>query len=139
MQRKFLRLMQNGGDAYDPGPREARPGWYFFYGTLSDPQFLAKIAELNETPTLVKGKVRRKCIKYWGPYRVLCWGEEIVCGVAWYAPSKEMVERLRAYETDAYAEHRLRMELENGEKVVGRAFMWNRDIEELSEDPEEWR
>jgi len=31
------------------------------------------------------------------------------------------------------------MELENGEKVVGPAFMWNRDMEELSEDPEEWR
>jgi len=60
MQEKFLRIVQNGGVAHDPGtggPREARPDWYFFYGTLSNPQFLAKIAELNETPTLIKAKL----------------------------------------------------------------------------------
>jgi hypothetical protein len=85
----------------------------------------------------MKAKVRRTCIKYWDPYRVLCRGEDTVCGVAWYAPSKEVVERLRAYETDAYADHYLRIELENGKKVVGRAFMWNGEIEELSEHPDE--
>jgi len=78
---------------------------------------------LNETPTLIKAKVRRKCIKYWGPYRVLCRGEDTVCGMTWYAPSEEVVERLRAYETDAYDEHHMRIELENGNKIVARAFM----------------
>ena len=53
-KKKRPRMMQNGDVVHDPGPREARPG---FYGTLSDPQFLAKIAELNETPTLIKSKV----------------------------------------------------------------------------------
>jgi len=43
-----------------------------------------------------------------------------------------VVERIRAYETDAYADHYLRIDLENGEKVFGRAFMWNRDMDELS-------
>jgi hypothetical protein len=34
----------------------------------------------------------------------------------------------------------MRIELENGNKIVARAFLWNRDMDELSEELEEyWR
>jgi hypothetical protein len=61
----------------------------------------------------------------------------VVEGVAWFAPSVEVVNRLRAYETDAYFDGFIEMEFKNGEKVMGRAFEWadDEDEEELADSP----
>jgi hypothetical protein len=44
--------------------------------------------------------------------------------VARLAPSVEVINRLRAYETDAYYDELVEMEFKNGDKVLGTAFEW---------------
>ena len=47
-----------------------------------------------------------------------------------------MINRLRAYETDAYRDSFIRIEFRNGEKVMGRVFRWAGDEDDLSDSPE---
>src|SRR5947209_15130467 len=103
MQRKF-RLAKGNDVTPTDDPYAPRPMWYFFYGTLKDPSRLAAIAELEESPDLIYAKVHHVELRYWAPYPVLVYGKTgaVVEGVAWFAPSVEVINRLRAYETDAY-------------------------------------
>jgi hypothetical protein len=138
MQRKFR--LARGMDITNPennyGPR---PMWYFFYGTLKDPSRLAAVAELDELPDLIYAKVYHMKLRYWGPFPVPVPGKagSVVEGVAWFAPSAEVVERLRAYETDAYYDGFIEIEFASGEKVMGRAFEWADDegYEDLADSP----
>jgi gamma-glutamylcyclotransferase (GGCT)/AIG2-like uncharacterized protein YtfP len=139
MQRKF-RLAEGKSITPASDPYTARPMWYFFYGTLKDPSRLASIAELEELPDLIYAKVHHVKLQYWGPYPVLVSGETgaIVEGVAWFAPSVEVINRLRAYETNAYYDGFVEMEFKNGEKVMGRAFKWAGDEEDLADSPKSY-
>ena len=76
-------------------------------------------------------------LRYWGIYPVLVPGKTgaVVEGVAWFAPSVEVINRLRAYETDVYFDGFVEMEFKNGEKVMGRAFEWAGDEEDLADSP----
>lgn len=47
---------------YEPNAPTA--GWYFFYETLMDPEWLLEISELEEMPEMVEGRVERSRIKY---------------------------------------------------------------------------
>lgn len=47
-----------------------------------------------------------------------------------------MINRLRAYETDAYCDSFIKIEFKNGGKVMGRVFKWAGDEEDLSDSPE---
>ena len=142
MQRKFraYNAAIKEGKSITP-PKDiyaARPIWYFFYGTLKDPSRLASIAGLKELPDLIYAKVHHAGLRYWGRYPALMFGKPggVVEGVAWFAPSVEAINRLRAYETDAYHDGFVRIELKNGEKVMGRVFEWDGDEEDLSDNPE---
>jgi gamma-glutamylcyclotransferase (GGCT)/AIG2-like uncharacterized protein YtfP len=139
MQRKF-RLAKGRVFIPESDPYAPRPMWYFFYGTLKDPSRLAAIAGLEELPDLIYAKVHHVELRYWGPYPVLVSGETgaVVEGVAWFAPSVEVINRLRAYETDAYYDGFVEMEFKNGEKVKGRAFEWAGDEEDLADSPESY-
>jgi len=138
MQRKFRcakgKTITNPESHYTP-----RPMWYFFYGTLKDPSRLASVAGLEELPDVIYAKVHHMKLRYWGPYPVLVPGKAgaVVEGVAWFAPSVEVVNRLRAYETDAYFDAFIEMEFKNGEKVMGRVFEWadDEDEEDLADSP----
>ena len=136
MQRK---VCLSEGKSFTPAdnPNAPRPMWYFFYGTLKDPSRLASIARLEELPDLIYAKVHHVKLRYWGPYPVLVSDETgaVVEGVAWFAPSVEVINRLRAYETDAYFDGFVEMEFKNGEKVRGRAFKWARDEKDLADSP----
>ena len=142
MQRKFrsakaaIRKGKNITPADDP--YAPRPMWYFFYGTLKDPSWLASIAGLEELPDVTYAKVHRAGLRYWGKYSVLVYGKTgaVVEGVAWFAFTVEVINRLRAYETDAYYDAFVRIEFKNGEKVMGRVFKWAGDEEDLSDSPE---
>jgi len=142
MQRKFrsAKAAISEGKSITPenDPYAPRPMWYFFYGTLKDPSKLASIAGLEELPDVIYAKVRHAELRYWGRYPVLVHGktDAVVEGVAWFAPSVEVINRLRAYETDAYYDAFVRIEFKNGEKVMGRAFKWDGDEEDLSDIPE---
>ena len=139
MQRKF-RLAKGRVFIPENDPYAPRPMWYFFYGTLKDPSRLASIAGLEELPDLIYAKVHHVELRYWGPYPVLVSGETgaVVEGVAWFAPSVEVINRLRAYETEAYYDGFVEMEFKNGEKVMGRAFEWAGDEEDLADSPESY-
>jgi hypothetical protein len=142
MQRKFraFNAAIREGKSITP-PRDtyaARPMWYFFYGTLKDPSRLASIAGLKELPDFMYAKVHNAGLRYWGQYPVLVFGEfgAVVEGVAWFAPSVEVINRLRAYETDAYYDGFVKIEFKNGEEVMGRVFKWAGDEEDLLDNPE---
>ena len=144
MQRKFRSYnaaIREGKSITPPkDPYVPRPMWYFFYGTLKDPSWLASIAGLEELPDVMYTKVHHVGLRYWGKYPVLVPGKagDVVEGVAWFAPSVEAINRLRAYETDAYFDSFIEIEFENGEKVMGRVLKWagDGDEEELSDSPE---
>jgi hypothetical protein len=74
------------------------------------------------------------------PYPVLVYGKTgaVVEGAAWFAPSVEVINRLRAYETNAYYDKFVEMEFKDGEKVMGRAFKWAGDEEDLAESPKSY-
>jgi hypothetical protein len=139
MQRKFREAkgkeIAPAKDFYFP-----RPMWYFFYGTLKDPSRLASIAGLEESPDFIHAKVHNVELRYWGPFPVLVYGKVggVVEGVAWFAPSVGVINKLRAYETKAYYDGYVLMEFENGEKVRGRAFQWAGDEEDLADSPESY-
>jgi len=142
MQRKFRQFNAaiREGKSITPtnDPYAPRPMWYFFYGTLKDPSRLASIAGLEELPDVMYAKVHHAGLLYWGKYPVLVHGKTgaVVEGVAWFAPSVEAINRLRAYETDAYYDALVEIEFKNGEKVMGRVFEWDGDEEDLSDSPE---
>jgi hypothetical protein len=98
---------------------------------------LASIVGLEEMPDVIYAKVHNVELQYWGKFAVLVYGKPggVVEGVAWFAPSVEMINRLRAYETNAYFDGFVEMEFENGEKVKGRAFKWAGDEEDLTDSP----
>jgi hypothetical protein len=106
---------------------KAQPAWYFFYGTLLDTKFLQSVARLDETPVMIKGKVSNVKLKYWSYYKALCEGEGSVEGVAWFVSSAEVVKRLRWFETDAYDDSWVLIELKDG-RIVKRmdihVYVW---------------
>jgi hypothetical protein len=136
MQRKF-RLAKGKSIRPADNPYAPRPMWYFFYGTLKDPSRLASIAELEEIPDVIYARVHNVELRYWGKFAVLVSGETgtVVEGVAWFAPNVEVINRLRAYETNAYCDGFVEVEFKNGEKVRGRAFKWAGDEEDLADSP----
>lgn len=80
------------------------PLWYFFYGTLADPNVLTRLLSLEDPPHLEDAKVFGGVIKHAGAYRALMNGPETaeVHGFAYRVESEEHEEALRSYETSAY-------------------------------------
>ena len=60
-------------------------------------------------------------LRYWGQYPVLVPGKTgaAVEGVAWFAPSVEVINRLRAYETDAYWDEFVEIEFKMARRLWG--------------------
>lgn len=52
-------------------PMSNFPVLYYFYGTLSDPKFLAKKFKLAEHPEMPKASIRGWRLKMWGEYKAL--------------------------------------------------------------------
>ncbi|KAE8370940.1 hypothetical protein BDV27DRAFT_151793 [Aspergillus caelatus] len=76
------------------------PVWYFFYGTLADPEILARQISLPRLPVLRRAMVKGGIIKMWGgKYKALIDGpsSSIVHGWA-YEVGCEEEEQLRYYD-----------------------------------------
>jgi gamma-glutamylcyclotransferase (GGCT)/AIG2-like uncharacterized protein YtfP len=136
-RRRWQQAREAGGGYMSTATREppAKPNWFFFYGTLMNPEQLARVAGLDEKPELLEAAVKNRKLMYWGQFPALCHGEETIYGVMWYAPTAEIVERLRAYETDAYRETFLRMYPKNGEPIIEAMSLDTADTDEESEQP----
>lgn len=93
------------------------PVWYFFYGTLADPESLStKLGIAEDEIELHPAQVYGGALGRWaGRYLALVDGEaqQSVAGYGYLVRSEEDEAKLRAYETNAYEVVRCRMEMED--------------------------
>lgn len=102
------------------------PVWYFFYGTLADPDPLTRLLSLPEAESfsLVPASISRGLIKTWqGKYKALVDGasSDHVHGSAYEVTSKEREEALLIYETENYEVTRCGIDM-LGQTVHGLTF-----------------
>lgn len=85
MTRKFIQAEQSNYVSQPSLVHAFCKEFHFFYGTLMDPQTLAKVLKLNNLPYLVLAKVSGYHCKLWGEYPALVGGEpdEPVYGMAY--------------------------------------------------------
>ncbi|KAI0115568.1 hypothetical protein GGR51DRAFT_503429 [Nemania sp. FL0031] len=113
-------------------PRSIKPIWYFFYGTLTKPEILKHILDLQEEPLLRPAKIIGYTLSSWGQYRALVDGEpgEEVSGFAYEVQTTEHEFKLARYETNAYKLHPCHIEFtDKGEpaEISGITFMYAGD------------
>lgn len=92
------------------------PVWYFFYGTLADPEVLNRL--LGVKPEYKAASVRGGTLHTWGgKYKALvdCPGR-LVHGHAFLVQDQDQEEALRCYETDKYEV--VRCEISMGDEDV---------------------
>jgi len=89
--------------ATEPQPTQSQyPVWYFFYGTLGDPDVLKRLLGVDPIyrPASVTGG---RLIEWGGTYKALIDSPGLaVEGAAFMVESEEMEDALRCYETDKY-------------------------------------
>jgi len=89
------------------------PVWYFFYGTLQDPNILTQHLALDGHPGLIPARVQGAQIKTWaGKYKALVDAPDLsteVYGSAFLVQDREQEDALRFYETDKYVVVRCRI------------------------------
>ncbi|KAL8713431.1 MAG: hypothetical protein Q9225_006785 [Loekoesia sp. 1 TL-2023] len=112
------------------------PVWYFFYGTLMDPQTLQKCLGIPNFPVLTPASIKGGILRTWGgKYKALVDGpaDAQVDGYAYRVESFDQEEYLRFRETEAYEVVRCRIALDSGkgaqEKVQGLTFRFMRHDE----------
>ncbi|THZ81706.1 hypothetical protein D6C84_06395 [Aureobasidium pullulans] len=97
------------------------PIYYFFYGTLAEPEILQQVLELGEqVPVLQKAYVKGAKVKMVGRYKALVDSEveARVDGWAFLVESEEQELKLRVYETRMYEVVRCDVWLVGGGGVV---------------------
>ncbi|EKG11170.1 AIG2-like protein [Macrophomina phaseolina MS6] len=95
------------------------PVWYFFYGTLADPDKLIGLLGLSDEnrPVLQRASVQHGHIRTWaGKYNALVDGTETVHGWAYCVRTKEHEDALRAYETEKYEVVRCRITMDKSKE-----------------------
>jgi gamma-glutamylcyclotransferase (GGCT)/AIG2-like uncharacterized protein YtfP len=122
------------------------PCFFFFYGSLMDPEVLQTILKLPEAPVALEGSVTGFAVKMWGIYPTLipCAGGKVL-GRAWRVNERSQFLRLQAYETSAYTWCTCDIQLVSGEAVSGcRTFCWagdprSKELEEGTFDLERYQ
>ena len=110
---------RNVEDTFLP-KQDQYPVWYFFYGTLGDPEILCRLLALS-APSLRAATICGGVIKTWcGKYRALTDGarDSKVSGWAYQVSSWEHEDALRSYETAAYEVVRCRILMQDEGSVV---------------------
>lgn len=119
-------------------PPAFKPTYYFFYGTLTKPEILLHILDLEEPPRLVPASINGYSLSLWGQYKTLLDGPpgNVVEGYAYEVQSAEDEDKLQYYETNAYEPAPCKITLKGKEgptKVRGRTFMYAGDAQALKE------
>ncbi len=125
-------------DPIHPGPsQDEYPVWYFFYGTLAEPEVLSQVLHLTPSnpPELHVAQIRGGCLTMWGgKYKALVHSPDgkdgpPVQGWAFLVKSQEEEDALRHYETERYTVTRCEIEFLNSSKLawsrLGLTFMFN--------------
>lgn len=117
-----------------------KTGWYFFYGTVMDPSVLAAVLQVKEPPRLRPARIIGYETRLWGPYPALVCGEpgHEFQGMACEILLQEHLDRLIAYETEKYFIppvwiYLLDVGVGRQERVQGRVFKWDAELDELKE------
>lgn len=139
MLGKVTTLPQNrmNDSSHPPKPQQDEyPVWYFFYGTLQDPEKLRSIfgGSPDESYALRQAKLSGGKLTEWGnKYKALIdapatlcesSGEGIVDGKAFLVRTKDHEDALRLYETKAYEVVRCTIVFEDGGDVAGCTFRY---------------
>lgn len=110
-----------------------RKEWYFFYGSLMDPRQLQRVLGLKEKPKdLQPAEIIGYHTRMWGPYPVLLDGPpgNVVKGIRYKVEGGENKDKLAAYETANYREHKCLIRFRE-ESTIGTTFKWAGDVSEL--------
>ncbi|KAK5424087.1 hypothetical protein LTR83_007002 [Exophiala xenobiotica] len=133
--RMDLALPQHRSDdtTFEPAPLpDQYPVWYFFYGTLADPDVLSQHLNLETAPSYIPAHVVGGQIRTWvGKYRALvdAPGTEVY-GSAFLVESRDQEDALRIYETDKYEVVRCHITMQTG-VVCGLTFRFDGAESEL--------
>lgn len=119
--------------------------WYFFYGSLMDRTQLQRVLGLRYRPrNLVPAEIVGYHVQMWGQYPALIDGPpgNVVKGMAYEVEGREDKDKLAAYETNNYKEHKCSIRLEGGAQLSGTTFEWAGDMDELKDgsfDLKDWQ
>lgn len=140
---------RNRAQAAEDEMAEDREGnaLYFFYGSLMDPSVLRRVLNLAERPRLRPASIVGYHVKIWGPYPALTLTDEatrtVVRGLAFEIKGSKKKDRLAAYETSNYREHKCLVCVDGSEeKVFGTTFVWAGDDDLLKDgsfDLRDWQ
>ncbi|KAI1376762.1 hypothetical protein F4677DRAFT_445085 [Hypoxylon crocopeplum] len=111
------------------------PFYFFFYGSLQDPEVLVSVCELSDpNPTLKHGTIKDWRAMMWGPYPALVPQEDSeVKGMYWKCEKPIHVDYLRRYESSAYRMEFCTITTDDGEVIEnGRVFV-AQDLDDLVE------
>jgi hypothetical protein len=114
------------------------PVYYFFYGTLTQPETLKRILDLEEEPVLRRAQIVGYSLAKWGDYLTLLDGPpgNVVSGHAYMVRSSDDEWKLAYYETLAYKPASCRITFTGDAQpalVSGRTFMYAGDVAALRE------
>ncbi|KAF5511357.1 hypothetical protein CGCS363_v002530 [Colletotrichum siamense] len=113
------------------------PVWYFFYGTLADPDVLRE--QLGVEPDYREASIKNGSLKTWGgKYKALVDALDAkappVKGKAFQVMNREVEETLRTYETDKYEVTRCLIEMADSiEEVRGLTFRFAGEADEAEQ------
>ena len=115
-----------------------QPVYYFFYGTLTQPEILKRILDLKEEPVLRKAQIVGYSLANWGDYLTLLNGppDNVVSGYAYMVQSYDDEQKLAYYETLAYKTAACLINFTDGVQQVqamGRTFIYAGDATALKE------
>ncbi|KAI1373011.1 hypothetical protein F4677DRAFT_462571 [Hypoxylon crocopeplum] len=121
-KEKLLEYLSDQGSRFQPTFHSTSiPVWYFFYGTLGNPEVLKRLlgCEPSYHPATLTGGV----LKTWaGKYKALVDAFDDraeVAGQAFLVYNKEQEETLQLYETDKYEVVRCDIRIQGKEMVQG--------------------
>jgi hypothetical protein len=114
------------------------PIYYFFYGTLTQPETLKRILDLKEEPVLRQAQIVGYSLAKWGDYLTLLDGPpgNVVSGHAYMVRSSDDEWKLAYYETLAYKPAPCQITFTGNAqpaRVSGRTFMYAGDAAALRE------
>ncbi|KAL8905257.1 MAG: hypothetical protein Q9171_006733 [Xanthocarpia ochracea] len=115
---------KNDEESFAPAQTEY-PVWYFFYGTLKNPEELRKQLQLLYAPKLISASVKGGYLRSWqSKYQALVDGpaDAEVNGCAFRLYHSAHDESLRCHEGNVYEVVRCRILLSGGEEVQGLTF-----------------
>jgi hypothetical protein len=111
--------------------------WYFFYGTLADPDALSRLLSLSEKPEMRPASITGGVLRTWaGPYKAVVDAPAstsgCVNGCAYQIVSREHEEALQYYETEMYEVVRCLIALKDTAEIIkGLTFRFVNNSENL--------